>query len=242
MSRSTGRTPTASCRIPTLLPNLAAEGRTVLVSQFLEWGSVTTIGLLIASVDLFGLLFVVERRVDNPLVNKRTLSNPPIAIINVASIIIGFALLASFVGTANYVQSPTFTGYGFGSSVLVAGLCLLPSGILTLLLSPVAARLISAWSPARVLTLAGSIIAAGLIMRIFATGALREIIVGSSIVGTGTGNRLCHVTVVDQCAQPEKRTRRRQRHQRTSAIPGQHLGQRRRREPAPRHHDVSRRS
>jgi MFS family permease len=117
----------------------------------------------------------------------RTLANPPIAITNVASIFIGFALFASFVGTANYVQAPTISGYGFGSSVLTAGLCLLPSGVLMLLLSPVAARLINAWSAARVLTLAGVIIAAGLLMRIFATSSLWEIIVGASIVGAGTG-------------------------------------------------------
>lgn len=151
------------------------------------WGSVGTVGLFIASAVLFGLLFVVERRVNNPLVNIQALSNPPIAITNVASIFIGFALFASFVGTTNYVQAPIATGYGFGSSVFVAGLCLLPSGILMLLLSPVTARLIEAWSAARVLTLAGSIIAAGLVLRIFATGSLWEIIVGASIVGAGTG-------------------------------------------------------
>lgn len=151
------------------------------------WGSLATIGLLVVSVVLFALLFVVERRVDNPLVNIRTLSNPPIAITNVASIFIGFALFASFVGTANYVQAPTATGYGFGSSVLVAGLCLLPSGVLMLLLSPVAARLIAMWSAGRVLALAGGTLAVGLVLRIFATGSLWEIIVGASIVGAGTG-------------------------------------------------------
>ena len=100
------------------------------------WSSVRTIGLLVVSAVLFVALVLVERRVPNPLVNIPTLQNPPIAITNVASVLIGFALFASFVGTSNYVQAPMATGYGFGSSVLVAGLCLLPSGVLMLVLAP----------------------------------------------------------------------------------------------------------
>jgi MFS family permease len=133
------------------------------------------------------VLALVELRIRNPLVDMRTLANPPIAVTNIASVFIGFALFASFVGTANYVQAPKVSGYGFGSSVLVAGLCLLPSGVLMLVLSPFTARLIVAWSASRVLTLAGVIIAVGLLYRILATGALWEVILGSSIVGAGTG-------------------------------------------------------
>jgi MFS family permease len=151
------------------------------------WSSVRTISLLVAFVVLLALLVLVERRVRNPLINLAALSSPPIAITNVASVFIGFALFASFVGTSNYVQAPTATGYGFGSSVLTAGLCLLPSGILMLLLAPVAAHLIQRWTGGRVLALAGSIIAVGLLVRIFATGDLWEIVVGASIVGAGTG-------------------------------------------------------
>ena len=151
------------------------------------WGSVKTVGLLVAAVVLFVLLAVAERRIANPLVNMRTLSNAPVAITNVASIFIGFALFASFVGTSNYVQTPTISGYGFGSSVLVAGLCLLPSGVLMLLLAPVAASLIKAWTAGRVLALGGVVIAAGLVMRIIATGSLWEVIIGTTIVGAGTG-------------------------------------------------------
>ena len=151
------------------------------------WGSTDTIGLLLLSAVLFVLLFVVERRVNNPLINVGALTNPPIAITNTASVFFGFALFASFVGTSNYVQAPVESGYGFGSSVLVAGLCLLPSGILMLLLAPVTARLIRAWTPGPVLALAGLIITAGLVMRIFATAELWQIIVGATIVGAGTG-------------------------------------------------------
>jgi cyanate permease len=57
-------------------------------------------------------------------------------ITNVASLFFGFALFASLIGTAAYVEAPTATGYGFGSSFVVGGLAML-------LLAPVAARLIT---------------------------------------------------------------------------------------------------
>ncbi|MBO1756954.1 MFS transporter [Allobranchiibius sp. CTAmp26] len=151
------------------------------------WGSLRVLGLFTASVLLLGLLVVVERRATAPLVDMTALSNPPVALTNIASVFIGFALFASFVGTSNYVQAPRASGYGFDASVLTAGLTLLPSGLLMLALSPVASKLISAWGPARVLSLAGVIIAAGLVMRILVTGSLWQIIVGSAIVGVGTG-------------------------------------------------------
>jgi cyanate permease len=132
-------------------------------------------------------LVLFERRVRNPLVNMHALANPPVALTNVASLFVGFALFASFVGTSSYVQAPKATGYGFGASVLVAGLCLLPSGVLMLVLSPVAARLIRTFGAGRVLALAGVILAIGLVVRIFAIEDLWEIVLGTSIIGVGTG-------------------------------------------------------
>lgn len=151
------------------------------------WGSLRTIGLLVASVVLLAALSVVERRVRNPLVDMVAFTNPPVLITNIASVFVGFALFASFVGTSNYVQAPEATGYGFGSSVLTAGLTLLPSGLLMLVLAPVAATLIRRWGGGRVLALGGVVIAGGLVMRIFATGSLWEVVIGASIVGAGTG-------------------------------------------------------
>ena len=151
------------------------------------WGSARVIGLLVASVVLLGLLVLVERRASSPLVDLTALANPPVAMTNVASVFFGFALFASFVGTANYVQAPEATGYGFGASVLTAGLCLLPSGILMLLLAPVAAHLCGRLGAGKVLAMSGVIVAAGLIVRIALVDHLWQVVLGASIVGAGTG-------------------------------------------------------
>jgi MFS family permease len=106
---------------------------------------------------------------------------------NITSLFIGFALFASLIGTATYVQAPEASGYGFGSTTLVAGLTMLPSGIAMLVFSPVAARLINGIGAHRTLAIGGVIVALGWVMRIAITGTLWEIIVGSTVVGIGTG-------------------------------------------------------
>ncbi len=151
------------------------------------WASGRTIGLLIAAIVLAAVFIRVELRIRSPLVDIAATTRRPIVLTNLASLLFGFALFASFIGTASYVEAPTSSGYGFGSSIIVGGLCLLPSGLLMLALAPVAARLIGSWGAGRTLMLGGLTLAAGFLLRILATGSLWEVVVGSTIIGAGTG-------------------------------------------------------
>lgn len=151
------------------------------------WASASTITLFVTSAVLFAALGFWELRHRDPLVDLRSLGRRPILLTNIASLFIGFALFASLIGTATYVQAPEASGYGFGSTTLVAGLTMLPSGIAMLVLSPVAARLINGIGAGRTLAIGGAIVAVGWVIRITVTGSLWEIIVGSTIVGIGTG-------------------------------------------------------
>ncbi|WP_267717289.1 MFS transporter [Streptomyces sp. CoH17] len=184
------KTPRSKVDLPGIVLLTAGLGGLILpLAQGAEWGwgSTRTLGTFATAVVLLVLLVVVELHTSSPLVNMRALAHPPVAITNVASAFVGFALFASFVGASTYVQAPTATGYGFNASVVTAGLTLLPSGLLMLLLAPVAARLIKRWGAAWVLCLAGMIIAVGLIERIAATAALWQVIAGTAIVGVGSG-------------------------------------------------------
>lgn len=151
------------------------------------WGSAKVIGLLIVSAVLFVVFTLSQTRIAQPLVDLVTLRRRPILLTNIASIFFGFALFASLIGTAAYVQAPESTGYGFGSSILVGGLAMLPSGLMMLFLAPVSARLAARFGAPHTLALGAVIVAAGWLCRIVVTGSLWEIIVGTTIVGAGTG-------------------------------------------------------
>lgn len=151
------------------------------------WGDVRTVGLLALSVVLLVTFVLVERRTASPLVDMVVNARPALLLTNVASVCVGFALFASLIGTVAYVQAPTATGYGFGASIVVSGLCLLPSGVAMLLLSPVSARITQRFGPKFALALGAVVVAVGFLARIVFTAHLWEIVLWTTIAGAGTG-------------------------------------------------------
>ncbi len=151
------------------------------------WGDPRTLGLLAAAIAGLIVFVLVERRVSSPLIDVVANAQPALLLTNVASICVGFALFASLIGTASYVQAPPESGYGFGSSVLEGGLAMLPSGVMMLLLSPVSARLTARHGPKVTLALGASIVALGFLFRIVFVDSYFEILLGTTIAGAGTG-------------------------------------------------------
>lgn len=151
------------------------------------WGSPWVWGLLIASAVLLLILGAVELRIRGPLVDMRALRRWPILATNIASILFGFALFASLIGTASYIQAPEASGYGFGSSIVAGGLALLPSGLAMLVFAPISAKLIASRGAPQTLALGALVVAVGWAMRIVFTGSLWEVILGATVVGIGTG-------------------------------------------------------
>lgn len=151
------------------------------------WGDPRTLGLLAAAIAGLVVFVLVERRVRSPLIDVVANAQPALLLTNVASICVGFALFASLIGTASYVQAPPESGYGFGSSVLEGGLAMLPSGVMMLLLSPVSARLTARHGPKITLALGASIVALGFLFRIVFVDSYFEILLGTTIAGAGTG-------------------------------------------------------
>jgi MFS family permease len=147
------------------------------------WSDPWTVGLLVAAAVLLVVFVTVELRLKSPLVDVRTSARPALLLTNLASLCVGFALFATLIGTASYVQAPAATGYGFGASILVGGLCMLPGGIAMLLLSPVSAKL----RPRTALIIGSAIIAGGFLTRIVLTDHLWQVILGATIAGAGTG-------------------------------------------------------
>ncbi|ROS31342.1 MFS transporter [Cellulomonas sp. PhB150] len=150
------------------------------------WGSAKVIGLLVLSAVFFAVLGWWQHRTSHPLIDLTALRRRPIVLTNVASLLFGFALFASLIGTAAYVQAPESSGYGFGSSMMVSGLVMLPSGLAMLAFAPVSARLIVRKGAPFTLALGASVVAIGWAMRIVLTGSLVEVVVGATVVGVGT--------------------------------------------------------
>ncbi|MGY1743901.1 MFS transporter [Blastococcus sp. SYSU D00695] len=150
------------------------------------WGSGRVVGLLVLAAALFAVFGWWQTRVADPLVDLATMRRRPIVLTNVASLLFGFAMFASLIGTASYVQAPPASGYGFGSSIVVGGLAMLPGGLAMLVFAPLSARLIARRGAPQVLALGGVVVALGWLARIVFTGSLTEVVLGATVVGIGT--------------------------------------------------------
>lgn len=150
------------------------------------WGSPLTVGLVAVALLLAVAMVTFELRHDSPTVDVRAAAKRPILLTNIATVLVGFSLFASFVGTAAYVEAPNGTGYGFGASVFIGGLCMLPGGLMMLFISPFAARVIDRYGAKLTLLVGCAIIAGGFLLRIFVYQTIWLVVVGATVGGMGS--------------------------------------------------------
>ncbi|MGW2050715.1 MFS transporter [Streptomyces sp. NPDC001858] len=158
------------------------------VSQGGQWGwaSARILALFGAAVVVLGLWWWQQLRTERPLVDLRLVSRPRVGLSHVAALLTGFAFYANSLVTAQLVQAPEASGYGLGLSIVQTGLCLLPGGITMLLFSPVSARISETRGPRITLALGAAVIAFGYGLRVVDSRELWMIMVGATVVATGT--------------------------------------------------------
>jgi EmrB/QacA subfamily drug resistance transporter len=106
------------------------------------WSSPRTVALCAAAAVCVGAFLVRERTTSTPLFDPRTLALRAVWSANVAIAGVGFSLLIGFTLVPLIAAYPKATGYGLGLSTTQIGLVLVPSGLATLLVGPLAGRLV----------------------------------------------------------------------------------------------------
>ncbi|MFE2426270.1 MFS transporter [Streptomyces sp. NPDC059373] len=149
------------------------------------WGSGTVLGLFGAAVVILVSWGVLELRTDAPLVDLRTTARRQVLLTNLASVLVGFVLYAQMLALPQILELPKVTGYGLGLSMVAAGLCLAPGGLVMIVISPISAR-ISATKGPKVSLLIGTVIATGG----YALGfglihSVWEVILVGTVIGSG---------------------------------------------------------
>jgi predicted MFS family arabinose efflux permease len=111
------------------------------------WGSPGVVGCLVGFAVVLTGWVVLERRTAAPLVRPGLLADRRTIVPNIAGLMTGIALFASFLAVLQYVQAPPeVTGYGFGASVLEASVIyLLPGGVAGIVVAPFAGRVVTRW-------------------------------------------------------------------------------------------------
>jgi EmrB/QacA subfamily drug resistance transporter len=161
----------------------------IAVSQTTSWGwgSARTLGLLAAGGALLAGWVAAELRSSEPLVDMRMMRIRGVWTTNVVAVLVGIGMYSSFILLPQFVQEPKSTGYGFGSTVLAAGMFLLPSTVAMVLVGQLAGRL-ERWFGSKPPLLAGSgLCGAAFGVLLLGRDQQWEFYLASTLLGLGIG-------------------------------------------------------
>jgi MFS family permease len=166
-----------------------AAGLLLAVAQGDAWGwtSPLLMGILSTAVVLLAAWVIAELRTDHPLVDLRLARHRTVLAANVTGLLAGIGMYLLLALVARYVQTPVDLGYGFGGSVVVAGMALVPFSVGSLVASRLAG-LLSRRVPTELLLPVGCLIfVVGFGMFLLARATLWQVLVCMGLAGLGVG-------------------------------------------------------
>jgi EmrB/QacA subfamily drug resistance transporter len=151
------------------------------------WGSTKTLLLMLLGVGFTLAWIMVEVRSREPLIDMVMMRVRGVWTTNAAAFLLGAGLYASFIVFPQFAQLPTSTGFGFGASVVVSGLYLLPATIGMTILG-LKAGAISARFGSRSALLMGTVFATGsFAMLALAHNHPYQLLIAAALLGVGIG-------------------------------------------------------
>lgn len=150
------------------------------------WGTPLTLGLFAVAAVTAVVWFRYQLRTESPLLDLRSASRPPILLTNLASVLIGFSMFINMLVTTQQLQQPPESGAGLGLPVVLAGLAMMPSAFMMLIMSPLSGRIINRFGARLALVAGAAIMSLSYLLRVFFHDTVLLVILGSAAVGIGT--------------------------------------------------------
>jgi EmrB/QacA subfamily drug resistance transporter len=151
------------------------------------WGSGRTLGLIAVSVVLIGLWIVSELHAAQPLVDMKMMRIPAVWTTNLVALLFGAGMYSILGFLPQFLQTPSSVGYGFGASVTLSGLFLVPMTAAMFVFGLVSGRLAASWGSKLVIVVGSTIIAASFLALALAHDQQWQIYFFSALFGVGMG-------------------------------------------------------
>src|ERR1700761_14307 len=151
------------------------------------WGSARVLGLLAAAVVLAVAWVVTESRSAHPLIDMRMMRIPVVWTTNLVALLFGVGMYATFAFLPEFLQTPASAGYGFGLSITLSGLILLPSSVAMFAVGVASGRLTSRFGAKAVLVTGALISIVPFVLLTFAHRQEWEILLAMCLQGVGFG-------------------------------------------------------
>jgi EmrB/QacA subfamily drug resistance transporter len=188
--------PESPVRVPGRINWLAAALMTVGISTVLlaisqtskwGWGSARTLGLVAVGVIVSIVWVVVEVRSRTPLIDMTMMRIRGVWTTNLAAFLLGAGMYSSFIVLPQFAQLPTSTGFGFGASVVVSGLYLLPSTILMSILGIYAGRISQRFGSRAALLTGTAFTTSSFALLAVAHSHPYDLLIAAGLLGVGIG-------------------------------------------------------
>jgi EmrB/QacA subfamily drug resistance transporter len=160
----------------------------IAIAQTTAWGwiSVKTLSLLAAGLAICVVWVVAEIRSPHPLVDMSLMAARGVWAPNLAAFLLGAGMYSAFLLLPQFAQLPRQTGFGYGASVVVAGLYLLPCSVGMGLMGSFAGRIERRFSSRQALV-AGSAISAVALGWLGLASHPVDMLICSALLGAGIG-------------------------------------------------------
>jgi EmrB/QacA subfamily drug resistance transporter len=151
------------------------------------WTSPPTLALMALGLAICGLWIMVELRSRNPLVDMTMMRVRGVWTVNLAAFLLGAGLYAWFLLLPQLAQLPTSTGFGYGASVVAAGLYLLPCALVMGVLGSVAGRVERRFGSRRALVAGAAVSAVACGWLAITSRHPYDMLLCSTLLGVGIG-------------------------------------------------------
>ncbi len=188
--------PESPIRVPGRINWLAATLMTIGLSTVLlgvsetttwGWGSPKALGLIAAGLAVCALWVAVEVRSETPLIDMTMMRIRGVWTTNLSAFLLGAGMYASFIVFPQFAQLPKSTGFGFGASVVVSGLYLLPATIGMTLLGMFAGRISAAFGSRAALLAGTAFTTVSFALLWFAHAHPYQLLIAAALLGVGIG-------------------------------------------------------
>jgi EmrB/QacA subfamily drug resistance transporter len=151
------------------------------------WGGAKTLMLLGFGLAVCFVWILVELRSSNPLIDMTMMRVRGVWTTNLAAFLIGAGLYAWFLLLPQLAQLPRSTGFGYGASVVAAGLYLLPCALGMGVLGSLAGRVERRFGSRRALVAGAAVSAVACGWLTVTSSHPYDMLVSSALLGIGIG-------------------------------------------------------
>ena len=151
------------------------------------WGGKKTIALFALGLGVCVAWIAVELRSREPLVDMALMRVRGVWTTNLAAFLLGAGMYASFIVFPQFAQLPKSTGFGFGASVVVSSVYLLPAALGMGLLGTAAGRIAHRFGSKPALLAGSAITAVAFVWLAVAHGHPYDFLISATVLGIGIG-------------------------------------------------------